>query len=240
MKAESIWAIVPAAGAGSRMQAAIPKQYLPLAGRPILLRTLERLCACPELSGLVVGIAAGDSHWPGLAPACERMEKYAGHYLGGAMRSDSVLNGLRALPKTARDDDWVMVHDAVRPCVRHADIEKLVSAVARHPDGGLLALPMADTVKRADDDGNILETVPRANLWRALTPQLFRLGRLRLALERASAQSLEVTDEAAAIERLGDRPKVVAGHPDNIKITLPADLELAELYLARQTEEGAE
>lgn len=239
MKAESIWAVVPAAGTGSRMQAAIPKQYLPLSGRPILLRTLERLCAFPGLAGLIVGVAQDDSHWPRLQYDCKRLPRYLGHYTGGVMRADTVLNGLRALPDSARDDDWVLVHDAVRPCVRHADIDKLVAVASRHRDGGLLALPMADTVKRADRDGMILETVPRENLWRALTPQMFRLGRLRLALERASAQSLEVTDEASAIERLGDRPQVVVSHPDNIKITLPADLELAELYLARQRQEGA-
>jgi 2-C-methyl-D-erythritol 4-phosphate cytidylyltransferase len=239
MKAASIWAVVPAAGAGSRMQAAIPKQYLPLAGRPILLRTLERLCAYPGLTGLVVGVAQDDNHWPALQNDCQQLPRYLGHYTGGVMRADTVLNGLRALPDSARDDDWVLVHDAVRPCVRHADIDKLVAAASRHRDGGLLALPMADTVKRADQDGMILETVPRENLWRALTPQMFRLGRLRLALERASVQSLEVTDEASAIERLGDRPQVVAGLPDNIKITLPDDLELAELYFARQAQESA-
>jgi 2-C-methyl-D-erythritol 4-phosphate cytidylyltransferase len=238
MRAETIWAVVPAAGAGSRMQAAVPKQYLPLSGRPILLRTLERLCSYPGLTGLVVGVAQDDGHWPGLHNECKQLPRYLGQFTGGVMRADTVLNGLHALPDSARDDDWVLVHDAVRPCVRHSDIDKLVAVVSRHRDGGLLALPMADTVKRADHDGMILETVPRENLWRALTPQMFRLGRLRLALERASTQSLEVTDEASAIERLGDRPQAVTGHPDNIKITLPADLELAELYFARQKQEG--
>jgi 2-C-methyl-D-erythritol 4-phosphate cytidylyltransferase len=238
MKADSIWAVVPAAGTGSRMQAAIPKQYLPLSGRPILLRTLERLCTFPGLSGLVVGIARDDSHWPGIENDCRQLPRFLGHYTGGVMRADTVLNGLRALPDGAREEDWVLVHDAVRPCVRHADIDKLVAVARSHRDGGLLALPMAETVKRADHEGAVLETVPRNNLWRALTPQLFRMGRLRQALERASAQSLEVTDEASAIERMGDRPRVVTGHPDNIKVTLPADLELAELYLARQKQEG--
>jgi 2-C-methyl-D-erythritol 4-phosphate cytidylyltransferase len=236
MREAAIWAVVPAAGSGSRMQGGIPKQYLPLAGRPILFQTLERLCTYARLNGVWVGVTAGDRHWSSLREDCGRLPRFRGAYDGGTLRAETVLNGLRAVSADAMDDDWVMVHDAVRPCVRHADLDRLVEA-AREADGGLLALPVTDTVKRADGDGQVLETVPRTGLWRALTPQMFRLGRLRLALEQALARGEEITDEAAAIERLGDRPRVVAGQPDNIKITLPADLALAELYLRRQTEE---
>jgi 2-C-methyl-D-erythritol 4-phosphate cytidylyltransferase len=142
------------------------------------------------------------------------------------------VNGLQALSGYAGEHDWVLVHDAVRPCVRHDDIDQLLGEVG--DAGGLLALPMADTVKRADPADCVTETVPRAGLWRALTPQLFPVGLLRRALEQAQAQGVEPTDEAAAVERLGLRPRLVAGHPDNIKITLPSDLALAELFLRQQ------
>lgn len=232
-----IWAVVPAAGSGTRMQAAVPKQYLPLSGRPILVRTLERLCAYPRLRGVLVGISASDAHWSKWAGECAALAHFHGSFPGGAQRAETVLNGLKAL-REAGDEDWVMVHDAVRPCVRHSDLDRLVEALVNEADGGLLALPVTDTVKRADPAGHVRETVPRAGLWRALTPQMFRLGRLRTALERALARGAEITDEAAAIEAAGGRPRVVEGRPDNIKITLPADLALAELYLSRQAAEA--
>jgi 2-C-methyl-D-erythritol 4-phosphate cytidylyltransferase len=239
MTATSIWAVVPAAGVGARMQALIPKQYLPLAGRPILFNTLQRLCAYPRLRGVCVGIAASDDQWPGIADDCAGLPRFLGSYTGGRQRAETVLNGLRMLAAQAADDDWVMVHDAVRPCVRLEDLDRLVETVEEGTEGGLLALPVTDTVKRTDGEGRVLETVSRVGLWRALTPQMFRLGQLREALEQALVGSEEITDEAAAIERLGGRPRVVEGQPDNIKITLPADLALAELYLARQAQEMA-
>jgi 2-C-methyl-D-erythritol 4-phosphate cytidylyltransferase len=238
MTSVPIWAVVPAAGIGTRMQAAVPKQYLPLSGRPILVHTLARLCTYPRVRGVLVGISPSDTHWSRCAGECAALPRFRGSFAGGAQRAATVLNGLRALHE-AGDGDWVMVHDAVRPCVRHGDLDRLVEALADGTDGGLLALPVTDTVKRADADGHVHETVPRAGLWRALTPQMFRLGRLRAALERALARGEEITDEAAAIEAAGGRPRVVEGQPDNIKITLPADLALAELYLARQAAETA-
>ncbi len=226
--------MVPAAGGGARMRADRPKQYLPLFGRPILLRTLERLGSYPPLRGMLVGIASDDVHWPtlpGLIP------KLLGTCPGGATRADTVLNGLRALAGHAMPDDWVLVHDAARPCVRHADIDTLLAAIAGHADGGLLAVPVGDTVKRADHNGCVEETVSRAGLWRALTPQVFRLGALTLALENARRAGIEITDEAAAMEYGGARPRLVRGHADNIKITVPEDLALAELYLREQERE---
>jgi 2-C-methyl-D-erythritol 4-phosphate cytidylyltransferase len=215
------------------MQAALPKQYLVLAGRPVLRLTLERLGSFPRLRGLLVGVAAGDSWWPQVAaPAPPR---FLGSYTGGATRAETVLNGLRQLAARAVPGDWVLVHDAVRPCVRHADIDRLVTEAGE--DGALLALPLADTVKRADDAGRVVETVPRERLWRALTPQLFRIDALTHALAAALDAGAEVTDEAAAMERAGARPKLVAGQADNIKITVPGDLALAELYLRRQEAE---
>jgi len=156
---------------------------------------------------------------------------------GGAERAQTVLNGLRALETYAAPDDWVLVHDAARPCVRHTDIDSLLAAVAGHADGGLLALPLSDTVKRADHNGCIEETVPRTGLWRALTPQVFRLAALRDALESAMRAGVEITDEASAMEYSGARPRLVHGHADNIKITLPEDLALAELFLREQERE---
>ena len=216
------------------MRAARPKQYLPLLGRAILQHTLERLGHYPRLRGLVVGIAADDAYWPMLAAEVPNL---LGTYVGGAERAQTVLNGLRALETYAAPDDWVLVHDAARPCVRHADIDSLLAAVAGHADGGLLALPLSDTVKRADHNGCIEETVPRTGLWRALTPQVFRFVALRDALESAMRAGVEITAEASAMEYSGARPRLVHGHADNIKITLPEDLALAELFLREQERE---
>ena len=200
----------------------------------MLLHTLERLGRYPRLRGLAVGIAADDAYWPTLATDIPNLLIT---YVGGAERAHTVLNGLRALETYAAPDDWVLVHDAARPCVRHADIDSLLAAVAGHADGGLLALPLNDTVKRADHNGCIEETVPRTGLWRALTPQVFRLAALRDALESAMRAGVEITDEASAMEYSGARPRLVHGHADNIKITLPEDLALAELFLLEQERE---
>ena len=232
--APALWAVVPAAGGGARMRATRPKQYLPLLGRAILQHTLERLGHYPRLRGLVVGIAADDAYWPTLATEIPNL---LATYVGGAERAQTVLNGLRALETYAAPDDWVLVHDAARPCVRHADIDALLAAVAGHADGGLLALPLSDTVKRADHNGCVEGTVSRAGLWRALTPQIFRLAALSDALESAMRAGVEITDEASAMEHSGARPRLVHGHADNIKITVPEDLALAELFLREQERE---
>lgn len=242
--AERIWGLIPAAGVGLRTQAAVPKQYLSLRGRPVILHTLERLCHYPRLSGVMVGISAADRNWPECATEAGRLQKFLGTYSGGETRAHTVLNGLQALARPhacgrALDSDWVLVHDAVRPCVRLADIAALVSTVEVGDEGGLLALPVSDTVKRADASGRVVGTVPRESLWRALTPQMFRLSALRKALEKALTAGDEITDEATAIEAAGGRPKLVAGHADNIKITLPGDLALAELFLEQQEKERA-
>lgn len=217
------------------MQSTTPKQYLPLCGRPIILQTLERLCGYPALRGVLVGIAPGDSYWPALA--APQTKKFLGVFLGGLVRAKTVLNGLAALEPHAKDMDWVMVHDAVRPCVRYSDLDRLVTAARSNPDGALLATRVADTVKRAADDGCVRETVSRADLWRALTPQMFSFKKLRDSLEAALQGEEDVTDDSAALERAGVRPTIVEGHADNIKITQPADLALAEFFLKRQLAE---
>jgi 2-C-methyl-D-erythritol 4-phosphate cytidylyltransferase len=225
------WAVVPAAGRGARMGSELPKQYLELHGATVIEHTLARLCNHPALAGVAVVVAPDDAYWDALRPRC-RVPLYTVH--GGEERCHSVLNGLRRLAHVADPMDWVLVHDAARPCLRGADLDRLISELQEHPVGGLLALPVSDTVKRADRDGTVLETVSRSHLWRALTPQMFHLRELTQALEAALARHLLVTDEASAMELYGRPPRVVAGHADNIKITHPQDLPLAELFLAQQ------
>jgi len=224
------WVVVPAAGIGARMGAALPKQYLPLAGETVLACTLRRLAQHPGVSGLMVVLAADDPHWPG-GFAIEGKPLLTA--VGGAERSDSVLAGLRALPDSVGAQDLVLVHDAARPCLRYEDLSRLLAAAGAHAVGALLAAPVADTLKRADAFGRCTATVPRADLWRALTPQAFRRADLVRALETAQRDGVQVTDEASAFERLGMLPQLVEGSADNIKITTPADLALAEFLLQR-------
>jgi 2-C-methyl-D-erythritol 4-phosphate cytidylyltransferase len=220
---------VPAAGVGKRMAANRPKQYLPLLGQTVLEHTLQRLCGLPEISAVVACVSRDDGYWPRL-PQPERVWRAD----GGAERCHSVLNGLGLLRHHAAPEDWVLVHDAARPCVRPDDIQKLMRQLVDHPVGGLLALPVRDTMKRADATGTVQHTVDRAGLWHALTPQMFRLETLHDALSAALAGGGLVTDEAQAMELAGLQPALVEGHADNIKITRPEDLLLAEFYLQRQ------
>lgn len=229
------WAVVPAAGRGRRMAGAVPKQYLVLAGKPILQHTVERLVGHPRVRGVVVVLAAGDAHWDGLDLAArERVITVT----GGDERCHSVLAALTHLAALAEGSDWVMVHDAARPCVRADDIDALVTAAGAHAVGGLLAVPVRDTMKRAGPGDEIVQTVDRHGLWHAQTPQMFRLAELRSAIEAALAAGVTVTDEAQALELRGRMPLLVAGHADNIKVTEPQDAALAELFLRRQDEAG--
>jgi len=230
-------AVVPAAGAGRRFGAGLPKQYLSLAGQTIQQHTLDRLSALSELDRIVVAIAADDERARILPYACPDRLRFVA---GGGERMDSVLAGLEWLTATgAADDDWVLVHDVARPLLRPADVRRLLAELADDPVGGLLANPVRDTMKRADDHDRISGTVSREQLWHALTPQMFRLGTLLRALRAARADGALVTDEAAAIERLGLAPRLVSGARDNLKITFPEDLPLAEALLAAQRQTGA-
>ncbi|MET0104624.1 MAG: 2-C-methyl-D-erythritol 4-phosphate cytidylyltransferase [Sedimenticola sp.] len=225
------WAVVPAAGVGRRMGGDVPKQYLQLGDRKVIEHTLERLLLHPLVEGVAVAVSAADEWWPETG--------YADHpsvypVAGGEERCNSVLNALEALQRHADPEDWVLVHDAARPCLRAGDIDRLVQALQGDPVGGLLAVPVHDTVKRSGDDERVLETVPRESLWRAYTPQMFRLGELHEALRKALAEGLLVTDEASAMELQGFAPLLVEGHSDNIKITRPEDLPLAEFFMLRQ------
>ena len=221
-----LWAVVPAGGRGARMGSELPKQYLQLAGASILEHTLRRLLDEPRIAGVVVAMAAGDELGRAIvAPLAPRVQIAA----GGVERCHSVLNGLEALP--AADEDWALVHDAARPCLRPADLAKLIDQLHAHPVGGILGVPVRDTLKRCTATGEIEQTVDRASLWHALTPQMFRVGLLRAALREALAADRLVTDEAQAIELAGHTPLMVEGHSDNLKITRPEDLPLAAWYL---------
>ena len=224
-----LWCVVPAAGRGTRVGGDCPKQYLPLAGRPLIEHTLGRLAAHPRVAGLLVVLGARDDLWPGMFALNGKPVHTA---VGGAERCDSVLAGLDALPASVADDDFVLVHDAARPCVRLADIDRLVER-AGATEGGLLGAPLRDTLKRAGEDGRSECTEPRDRRWRAFTPQMFRRAALAGALREASRRGLRVSDEAMAMELAGHAPLLVEGAEDNIKVTTAADFALAEFLLAR-------
>ena len=226
------WAVVPAAGSGRRMGAATAKQYLPLRGRPLLAHALAPLLRCRHIEAVVLVIAPGDARWQEAVSPGPRIITAP----GGAERCHSVLSGLDALAERAADDDWVLVHDAARPCLGATDLERLFAEIGDDPVGGLLALPLADTLKQADDEHRVAATVPRERLWRALTPQMFRYGLLRRALAEAVEAGAAVTDEAAAMERAGHRPALVAGSGANLKVTTPEDLALADAVLRSREE----
>jgi 2-C-methyl-D-erythritol 4-phosphate cytidylyltransferase len=221
------WAVVPAAGSGRRMGADVAKQYLPLRGRPLLAHALAPLFACARIEAVVLVVAPGDTRWAEAIPTGPRLLTAD----GGAERCHSVLHGLDCLADRAAPDDWVLVHDAARPCLSGEELDALFAALAHDPMGGLLAVPLADTLKAADESGRVSRTLPREGLWRALTPQMFRYGLLRKSLADAIAAGVVVTDEAAAIEHSGHRPALVAGRAANLKVTGPEDLALAEAVL---------
>ena len=229
MSIGSVWCVVPAAGRGTRVGGDCPKQYLPLAGRPLIEHTLERLAAHPRIAGLLVTLAAADAHWRGIDML---LGKPVLTTVGGAERSDSVLAGLDALPTTVAADDFVLVHDAARPCVRRADIDKLIER-AGATDGGLLGAPLRDTLKRSNEAGCSALTEPRDLRWRAFTPQMFRRAQLSAALRDAALRGENVSDEAMAMEQAGFEPLLVEGAEDNIKVTTAADFALAEFLLSR-------
>ena len=224
------FAIVPAAGSGARFGAARPKQYLDLLGRPLIFHTLAALLACRDIERVWVVLSPDDPEWRRYdwSELGSRLETV---FCGGATRAESVHNGLRAAAMVAADDDWIMVHDAARPCLSAAMLGDLIRELADDPVGGLLAVPVADTLKRADSEQRVAATEPRDGLWQAQTPQMFRYGRLLDALEQCRA----VTDEAGAIEAAGLQPKLVRSDATNLKVTYPADLALAAMILRGRT-----
>lgn len=224
------WAVVPAAGRGSRFGGEVPKQYLEVAGQPLIAHTLHALCAHPGVDGVIVVLAEDDARWPGWSTLDG---KAVATCIGGGERADSVLAGLAALPDSVRADEFVLVHDAARPNLQREDLDRLLEYGRNDPVGAILAAPVRDTLKRAGDDGGIDGTEPRERLWRAFTPQLFRRLQLSRALEAARDGGVAVTDEAMAMERQGLRPLLIEGREDNLKVTTAADLVLFEYLLAR-------
>lgn len=229
---KSIIAVVPAAGVGSRMQADRPKQYLKLLGKTVLEHTVSKLLAHPKVSKVVVAVSEDDPYFSTLAlanhPQVIRVN-------GGKERADSVLSALNYICKH-EVSEWVLVHDAARPCFTEQDVTRLIECAENHSVGAILAAPVRDTMKRSDELQNIDHTVERLNLWHALTPQMFRTLPLREALIDGLASKANITDEASAFERLNLSPALVNGRADNIKITQPEDLALAEFYLSRNKE----
>jgi 2-C-methyl-D-erythritol 4-phosphate cytidylyltransferase len=224
-----LWCVVPAAGRSTRVGGEIPKQYLPIGGKPMLMLTLTRLAIHPLIAGIVVVLAERDNYWAGM----ERLRgKPVRTAVGGDERADSVLAGLHALQDNVDNSQFILVHDAARPCVRAHDISRLIE-LGVPAGGGLLAAPVRDTLKRAGSDQRVSVTEPRELRWRALTPQLFRRGELIAALESAKSAGIVVTDEAMAMERAGHRPLLVEGSEDNIKVTTAPDFAMAEFLLGK-------
>lgn len=227
----SYFALVPAAGTGVRMGGGIAKQYLPVRGRPMIYHAVRVLCEFSAIVRVFVVLAPEDTtwhehDWSGFGA------KLAPLRCGGASRAESVLNGLKAVTG-AGPEDWMLVHDAARPCLTSRHLDKLIGELAHDDVGGLLAVPVADTLKRADEHDRVLATEPREGLWQAQTPQMFRYGLLLKAL--TSVES-DPTDESRAVEALGLKPKLVPGDARNLKVTYPHDLRLAEMILNMRTE----
>ena len=230
----SVWAVVPAAGSGSRMAAEVPKQYLLVNGIPILEHTLRALLACPDIRGLVVVLDPSDRRADSVESLSDpRVFRAA----GGRERADSVLSGLRAVAPYARPDDWVLVHDAARPCISVAVLRDLIDHTLERGVGTVLAQASTDTLKRVSSGDRVNETVDRRVIWRAQTPQMFRLGELETALSSALTDQLPITDESMAMELSGFPVSIIEGPSTNIKVTLPVDLEFAEIILRRMAEE---
>ncbi|MFT5718172.1 MAG: 2-C-methyl-D-erythritol 4-phosphate cytidylyltransferase [Oleiphilaceae bacterium] len=220
----NFWVILPAAGIGSRMSVDRPKQYLKLADQTILEHTINCFLSHSAFQTVVLGLSKDDQYWAQLPLSNDSRIQV---FMGGAERVDSVLNGLAFISDRAKPNDWVWVHDAARPCLSHADIDKLICALEANNDGALLAVPVHDTVKRVNERFNVETTVDRKGLWRAMTPQVFRFSQLKQALEQSLEDHVRVTDESSAIEYMGGAPFLVQGSDRNIKVTHPSDLKVA-------------
>lgn len=225
------YALIPAGGSGSRFGGTTPKQYLSLAGRPLLAHTVAALSGCTLVDKVLVVLSPNDTQGQALPWSTEELARLCFVHAGGETRAASVRNGLDALMQAgALESDWVLVHDAARPCLRSEDVARMIEMLGDDAVGGLLAAPVADTVKRAGDDGRVAATVSRDGLWVAQTPQMFRIGLLKRAYDACPG----ATDEAAAIEALGLAPRLVAGDAGNFKVTWPTDILMAEALLKQR------
>ncbi|HQR02701.1 MAG: 2-C-methyl-D-erythritol 4-phosphate cytidylyltransferase [Proteobacteria bacterium] len=221
------YALIPAAGVGARMGGIQPKQYLSLLGHPLIHHAIAAFCAVSGIERVFVVLSPEDAFWDE-HDWSSHSSRLAVLRCGGATRAASVANGLRAITGQVGASDWILVHDAARACIASPQIENLIARLEDDPVGGLLAVPVADTLKRAGEDDRVEATIPRTSLWQAQTPQMFRHGQLLHALEQSPDS---VTDEASAIEALGFAPRLIAADMTNLKITYPADLQLAEWIL---------
>lgn len=224
--------LIPAAGSGARMATPTPKQYLMLNGLPLIVHALQLFCGNAFIQSVHVVLSEADDFWETLPTQLQEHEKLTVHRCGGATRAQTVLNGLRAMQDQVSEDDWILVHDAARPGLTAALLKKLIEHLAQDAVGGLLALPLADTLKRADDNAVVQQTVPRANLWQAQTPQMFRYAMLVKALSTFDGSP---TDEAEAIEALGFKPTLVAGALRNLKVTYPQDLAVLQALMGKES-----
>lgn len=231
LQQNNYWFVIPAAGIGARMNAHVPKQYLKIGGRTILECTLARVLALPNLAGVVVALSAEDDCWHKLNLS---QHSLVHSVIGGASRAESVLNGLSYLKGKANADDWILVHDAARPCVTLGSINDLIEQLSQSDVGGILSVPVSDTLKKVAQSDKIQTTINRENLWQAQTPQMFRYQLLRDCLEKALSTNANITDESSAVELYGYSPTVVEGRSDNIKVTRPDDLLLAEFIMQQQ------
>lgn len=220
------WVVIPASGVGSRMQSDVPKQYLPFNGSTVIETTLDNLLSHDDIVGAVVVLSDNDSYWNDLAYQNDKPVLIA---KGADERFGSVMNGLSILTSVAKENDlWVMIHDAVRPCITHEDLDSLIKASEVEAEGVFLAHPVADTLKTADTEGYCISTVDRSMLWRAFTPQMFPYDLIVRALSHVIKNDISVTDDVSSVEALGLKPKIILGRSDNIKITYPQDILIAE------------
>ncbi len=229
---QSVWAVIPAAGIGARMGAETPKQYLRIEGRTLIEHACGALLANSRIVGLVIAHHANDQVLAGL-PLVDDDRVHL--VVGGAERAGSVMAGLDYLASRVALDDWVLVHDAARPCLETTVVDQLLEQLSQHEVGGIVARPVTDTVKRGSCAREIEQTLPREQLWLAQTPQMFRYGMLLQALRRALQDGVAVTDESMALERLGYKPMLLMGATSNIKVTYPQDLALAAWYIANRS-----
>ena len=222
------WAIIPAAGTGQRMASSIPKQYLPIDGKTILEHAAYPLLEHASIYQVIVALNINDNHFSQL-DFTDKKQKLR-NVVGGETRAHSVLNALESIKEEMKPDDFVLVHDAARPCLSYMDLDRLIETCMSHDVGGILAMHATDTLKRAEGN-QILSTLNRENIWRAFTPQMFKFTILYQALQNALQEQIVITDEASAVESLGYRPCIVEGSSLNIKVTCPEDLTIAEMYL---------
>ncbi len=221
--------IIPAAGAGNRMASAIPKQYLPLNGKPIVSHSIQTFFACPRIASINLALSNEDFFWRSLT--LDSNSRLVLHYTGGDTRAQTVLNTLEAMRPNVAETDWILVHDAARPGLTAELLNRLLATLEHDEVGGLLALPLADTLKQSNTDQRVQKTIPREHLWQAQTPQMFRFHLLHKALASFEGSP---TDEAQAIEALGLQPKLVVGSLRNMKVTYPQDLQLIEILMQKE------